>query len=497
MKRTLFIVCLSTLFFACKKDKNNDPPATPANGSREQLTLDSLYLYASEMYLWYDALPGYDEFNPRQYATGGDVLSNYRKELYLITQYKINPTTNLPYEYSGSAGTPKYSFMEEGNPTAGNQGAVSLNDEGLDYGFALSAISQNDVRVRYVNPNSPADKAGMVRGERVTSINGTSVTANSTGFVNNAMALPGMSVTFIDNNGNTKTANMNQVSYTTNPVFRYTTLNAGGTKVGYLAFSRFSVNTSAKPALQQAFTAFTNAGVTAVVIDLRYNGGGYTETAQDLVNMIAPSSLNGKVMYKEFFNNLLQSGKAPIMKQQIYYDASGNTVQFNGHTATYADLDYSVGGNTYTFAKEGNLQTVKQVVFIVSGNTASASELTINSLKPYLPVKLVGTQTYGKPVGFFGLKIDKYTVYMSSFSMQNASGQGDYYQGMTPDIQQDDDVSYDFGDSREACLAQALAYISGHPSGARAAAPGPVLHMGPASFNGMIENRLHFATLIK
>jgi carboxyl-terminal processing protease len=490
------IIFISTIFFACKKDKNNSP-TPPAQGTREQLTLDSLYLYAQQMYLWYDALPDFATFNPRQYAVGGDVLTNYRKELYLITQLKINASTNLPYEYSGVPGTPKYSFMELGSPTAGDQGSVSLNDKGDDFGFALTAATNTDVRIRYVNAASPAANAGLARGYRVTAINGTTIDAGSSAFIDNAMAAPAITLSVVDNNGVAGTVKLTEAAYTTNPVFKSAVLTVGSQKVGYLAFSRFSTPASATPALQSVFDAFTNAGVSAVVVDLRYNGGGYTETAEALVNYITPSSLGGKVMYTEYFNDLLQKGQAPILKQQLYFDANGNTVNYNGHTATYADLDYTVKGNTYTFSKEGSLQTVKQVVFIVSGSTASASELTINSLKPYLPVKLVGAQTYGKPVGFFGIKIDAYTVYMSSFAMQNANGQGDYYQGMTPDIPTADDVTYDFGDAREGCLSAALAYISGHPNGARKAVQPPVLHMGPASFNGMIENRLHFATLIK
>ncbi|RFM34748.1 hypothetical protein DXN04_14830 [Chitinophaga silvisoli] len=302
-----------------------------------------------------------------------------------------------------------------------------------------------------------------------------------------------MSMTIVDNNGTTGTVNLSKTNYTTNPVLKTSILSAGSQKVGYLAYSRFSVLSSSQAPLESAFSTFATAGVTALIIDLRYNGGGYTQTAEELINLIAPSTLNDKTMYTEYFNDLLQNGKATILKQQLYLDANGNTVDYNGHKATYADLDYSISGNTYSFRKVGSLNTVKQVIFIVSGNTASASELVINSLKPYLPVKLVGSQTYGKPVGFFGVKIDTYTVYMSNFYMQNANGDGDYFQGMAPDIAASDDVTHDFGDVNEHCIAAALNYISGNPSGriGVATAETPLIHMGPSSFSGMIEDRLH------
>lgn len=487
----ILVLCLAYGFLACKKDHQSDPPVTPAEGSREQLTLDSLFLYAKEIYLWNDALPDYATFNPRQYATGGDVLSNYRKDLYKITQYKINPTTGSPYEYSGYPGTPKYSFMEEGSPTAGNTGTVSLADKGDDFGMALSAVTDSDIRIRYVNPASAADVAGLVRGDRILKVNGNTISSSSGGYIDAALAGATVSLSVKRLNGTTSDITLTQQNYTTNPVYKRAILNAGTQKVGYVAVSRFSTPASFTPALKNVFSSFAAAGVTALVIDLRYNGGGYTQAAEELVNLIAPAALNGKVMYKEYFNTLMQNGQVPILKQQLYLDAEGNTQMYNGHLATYADVDYSVSGNTYKFQKEGTLQTVKQVIFIVGGGTASASELVINSLKPYLPVKLVGQQTYGKPVGFFGIKIDAYTVYMSSFSMQNANGEGDYYHGMVPEYLANDDVTHDFGDPAETSLASALAYIGNNPAGrAGSAEIKPLIHMGPASFNGMIENRV-------
>jgi carboxyl-terminal processing protease len=489
----ILIMVLAGTFTACRKDNNPDKPISPTDGSREQLTLDSIYLYAREMYLWYDALPDYNTFNPRQYATGGSVLTNYKHELYLISQLKVNPSTNLPYEYSGYPNTAKYSFMEEGSPTTGTSGAVSLADKGDDYGLAFTAVSANDVRIRYVNPSSAADKAGLTRGDQVVKVNGTTVTSSSSSFIENAFTQASVTMSVNKTNGTTQDLTLKLENYTTSPIFKSSVLTVGASqKVGYIAVSRFSTPGSFKDAALAVFNGFATAGVTALVVDLRYNGGGYTQSAQDLVNMIAPSTLNGKRMYVEYFNTLMQNGNAPILKQQLYLDANGKPVTIGNRNATYADVDYSVNGNSYNFSKLGNLQGVKQVVFIVSGNTASASELTINSLKPYLPVKLVGQQTYGKPVGFFGIKIDKYTVYLSSFSMQNANGEGDYFHGMTPDMPANDDVTRDFGVPTETCLASALDYIAGNPAGRAGTTEvqAPV-HMGPVtSFTGMIENRM-------
>jgi hypothetical protein len=479
---------LSLLWFACKKDKQTDPPTPPAEGTREQLTTDSLYLYAKQIYLWYDAIPAVDVFKPRQYATGGNVLSNYQRELYAITQFKTNPVTGEAYEYSGIPGHPKYSFITEESLSGGRQGTIDLNDKGEDLGLGLSA-SGSEVRIRIVYPASPAANAGLTRGMKVTSINGTPVNSSSGAFIENALNGSNVTMTVEKIAGVPELVNLPKKQYTSSAVLKTTILNAGTQKVGYIAYGRFSLYNVTKAAIDQAFSQFVTAGVTSLIVDLRYNGGGYTESAEYLVNQIAPNSLDGKVMYTEYFNDLLQKGQAPILKEQLYRNSAGEPVMWNGHWATYADLDYSVSGNTFKFTSDGSLNSVKQVVFIVSGNTASASELVINSLKPYMPVKLVGATTYGKPVGFFGIKIDKYTVYMSNFYMQNANGNGDYFHGMNVDIPAEDDVRHDFGDEGETCVMSALNYIEGHPAG-RVGPVIPVVHMGPASFNGMIETRL-------
>ncbi|MDJ1482567.1 hypothetical protein QNI16_18835 [Cytophagaceae bacterium YF14B1] len=107
------------------------------------------------------------------------------------------------------------------------------------------------------------------------------------------------------------------------------------------------------------------------------------------------------------------------------------------------------------------MENIRSVTFIVSGATALASELFINTLRPYLDVKLIGSQTYGKPVGFLGIHIDTYTLYIPNFSNVNAQGTTDYYTGFSPTITATDDVTHDFGDIEEECLATALSPLDG------------------------------------
>jgi carboxyl-terminal processing protease len=188
---------------------------------------------------------------------------------------------------------------------------------------------------------------------------------------------------------------------------------------------------------------------------LRYNGGGYVATAEYLDNWIVPTAKSGTLMYNTFYNTTLASGKEVLLAHQV---RSGSP-NYN-----YSQFDYSVAGNAVKFTKKGALNAGR-VFFIVTGSTASASELTINNLRPEMSVQLIGQTTYGKPVGFFDIDINKYQMYIPEFSTQNSANQGDYYAGMTPGsatypgLADYDDVTKDFGDPTEGLLAHALHYV--------------------------------------
>ena len=125
------------------------------------------------------------------------------------------------------------------------------------------------------------------------------------------------------------------------------------------------------------------------------------------------------------------------------------------------DYDYkptSAAGNQEFFKKRGSLNGLTRVYFLVTSGTASASELLINNLKPVMDVKLIGRKTYGKPVGFFSLRIDKNDLYIPQFQTKNSADFGDYFDGMAVDKDLSDDLTTDFGDPAESLLAQALNY---------------------------------------
>jgi len=203
--------------------------------------------------------------------------------------------------------------------------------------------------------------------------------------------------------------------------------------------------------LAQAFTYFQAQGIDELVIDLRYNPGGSVETEDTLSNLIAPTAANNQTMYQYIFNSTLQNNQHQLIRKKLGY----------GDIFTPAE-------NTVKFEKAGALN-LPRVFFIVTGNTASASELLINNLKPYMEVKLIGDTTYGKPVGFFPIPIFNYDIYPISFKTVNSAGNADYYTGFAPDNLSSDGVNKNWGDITEPSLAAALRYIS-TGSFARAAA---------------------------
>jgi C-terminal processing protease CtpA/Prc len=468
MEKKIYLIILLTvsLATACKKENKN--PSTNANntlapskvGSTLDLIRDSIYLYAKEDYYWYDALPGYATFNPRSF-TGSDDLTALTKEVDAISQYKINPTTGKPYEYySPAPGEAKYSFIDAGEVSD------ELNGVKGDFGFAPLYNDINDLRIKYVYPGSPADIAGIKRGYKITSINGNTNFAydSDTGphvqFVINAYSNSSTITMVLQKpDGTTMNTTLNIAVYTTNPVLTYKTFNTGnGHVVGYIVFNSFTSDANADAQLNTAFNYFSANSVTDLVVDLRYNGGGYVSTAEYLDNLIVPAAKNGTLMYNTYFNDILTNGKSTMLANQVRRDPVTNEVY------NYSQLDYSVAGNAVKFSKIGALN-VGSVFFIVTGATASASELTINNLRPVMDVKFIGTTSYGKPVGFFDIDINKYQLYIPEFETKNSAGQGGYYAGMTPattdypGVKDFDDVTKDFGDPTEGLLAHALNYV--------------------------------------
>jgi C-terminal processing protease CtpA/Prc len=453
MKKILYLIIIlaAGLLSACHKDKKiivNGTDSTAIKLEISNLIKDSVYLYTKETYLWYDAIPDYKTFAPRSF-TGTNEIAALTSEVDKLSQYKINPATSLPYEYyAADPGSAKYSFIDDGSVSS-ELGGVSG-----DFGFSVLYQETNDLRIKYVYPGSPADSAGIKRGDQIVKLNSrTSLDydngANVNFVVNAIFGTSPITMTLKKANNTTADVSLSVADYTINPVLKYKVFTMGDKKIGYVVFNTFTVIANARPQLLKAFNAFSAAGVTDLVVDLRYNGGGSVETAEYLDNLIVPAAKSGTQMFTYYYNNKLQADNHPLLS--AIYDINKG--------------DFLPANNRVNFAKSGSLN-VSKVFFIVTGSTASASELTINNLRPEMEVKLIGRTSYGKPVGFFAIDINKYQLYVPQFETKNSANQGGYYSGMTPGSTDYpgkldyDDVTKDFGDSTEVLLQHALNYIT-------------------------------------
>lgn len=409
-------------FSACKKKDAAEPDPVPAveltKEQKEELLKDSVYLYTKTVYLWEDVLP--NSFATRGYKTAENVLE-------ALTQYKKDA--------SGQA-VDRYSFLDR-------TGAVSEEiQEGLagDFGFDIRYTAENDLRVKLVQPGSPASAAGIDRGWRILSINGNSNISQPVLQPSNFRvlieALAGNSITLsLRKPDNTETSiTLQRKQYALDPIsFSKVYTTGNGKKVGYFVFNSFiainnnNLPTATKSRIDAVIANFNAAGISEMIVDLRYNGGGSVETAEYLTDLLVPASANGKLMYSYNMNKYLASEK-------IFKEA-------------FAPVNVS---------KKGSLN-LSNVYFITTGGTASASELLINNLKAYMPVWLIGEQrTYGKPVGFFPISIFDTDLYAVSFETLNSKGEGRYYSGISVNRTERDDLLEPFGSTAEDCLAQAL-----------------------------------------
>lgn len=311
----------------------------------------------------------------------------------------------------------------------------------------------------YVDPNSPA--AGSIsRGTEVTSINGQPLASQATSSLNSALfpKQPGTSVNLTFRSPGTSTT---QTGSLTSATFSSTTVSQplilslpGGGKAGYLLFNQHLF--TSEQGLINALTFFKQQGVGELVLDLRYNTGGYLLIANEVASMIGGAAVQGRVFEKMLFNS----------KHPEKTNDPGYTWFFSALDSKGAPLPL-LGLNR---------------VFVLTGqNTCSASESIINGLLPYLQVVRIGWTTCGKPYGFIQTNNDQQAYFDIQFEGVNANGTDDYKSGFAPTCQVSDDLNYPLGDSREARLNAALYFISNNTC-----PPTPAVGLPKAALSGDI-----------
>lgn len=484
----LFIAIVTFSVSSCKKPKDNSDNGTGngnGNGSAQLSDADSLkYMMYNIMqvsgdardtsdyfptYYWYKSVPKLDPLSS-SYDSAAVLLDKMKT-------YAINPSTGKPYD--------KYSFLDNGEVNGEIQQGIS-GDLGMQVSYARDQNNKYYLYVVFADPNSPAGKVGVTRGWEITAINGDNNVSydgsngpNVSKVINAVYYSPSASFTFKKPDGTSITNTLKTAVYNINAVLFDTVYSVGAKKVGYFVFNSFAaVNNSNGPTLTKSelnrvFSKFESAGIVDLIVDLRYNGGGSVGTAMYLDSLIAPASVAGKEMFHYLYNDVMTAN-----------GFSGDKVLFNG----------------------GGSLSLAHVFFIGGSGTASASELTINNLKPYMDVKLVGDTTYGKPVGFIpfhitdfpnGVEKDLADLYAINFETRNANDQGGYFTGMVPDAPAVDYIDIPWGNPSDDNLMQIFNYIATgsykRVSTSARMATNPNLRLSipsttyPLRFNGMVD----------
>ncbi|QIH35993.1 MULTISPECIES: S41 family peptidase [Sphingobacterium] len=467
MTRIQYIFILIAIFSvmqSCTK-KNDDIPQVSKEQKRIIENLDSIFLLAKGVYLWNDQLPSVDRFNPlRFYNPGLSEFRCYENEIFEITQFAKDVETGALYEQNLlDLNRPKYSGivfreLQEREP----QNVYNVSNT-----FGLSVVIRNNIlRLLYVDPNSPAGKAGLRRGMQILSINGEHVLAEDS-FLEQwkkSLSMSFIKLEVTEDGIKKREVRLNAASYEINPVVKQNILRNGERKIGYFALNSFTPIQNARKYLTPIFLSFSQEKINELIIDLRYNQGGYQVTADYIANAVVPISTNGKIMYTEHYNRQMQGGNSKVLENYKLYDEYNRPVIINGKEISLYDIDYSVEANTTYFHKDEGLTDLKKVYFIVSNKTASASELLINILKPYMDVQVIGVSednlsavyTYGKPVGSFGIPMDQFDLYLGMYELKNANRENNYFKGIKADISLNDDTDTDFGMQYDPAIAWIL-----------------------------------------
>ena len=359
-------------------------------------------------------------------------------------------------------------------------GGVSGHTRTLGMDFQLYYADKAHTRicavVTYVYADSPAAGAGLVRGDVVMTVDGREMTTdNYQDLVRNGL-LGGGTVTLGLHSG--KTVRMTAVDMYENPVQTVRILDRpDGRKIGYLHYTSFTLDSCAE--LIDVFRDFTQEGIDELVLDLRYNGGGYITTETLLASMLAPVAEveAGSVFTREVYNSILE---------EAWED---------NPTCFTTDFSFKVDGEPRTFSTAGANPDLPRLYVLATGSSASASECLVCVLRPYMDVILIGDRTSGKYCAGYLMDatdwygdvkdqleegvyekalpyVDNWGIYVMYSRYADCNGETlSMPDGIAPDYVVDDDPldSFGLGDPQETMLAFTLGLIEGRTRSAEKA----------------------------
>lgn len=334
---------------------------------------------------------------------------------------------------------------------------VSL-ESGFEFKLYIEEESSSNMimQLSYIKQGSPADQYGLRRGDIIYEINDQQLTetnyrqllsAMNTSYSASYRRFDKDAAAFEEQGRLT----INPVTYAENPVFLDSIYEVNGRKIGYLVYNFFASGPASGGSqyddqLDDLFMTFYNQGIDEFILDLRFNSGGSETSARKLASLMVKNASAGDLMFKKQYNA-------------------------NVEHEILSDKDLGADFLLVRFDSEpGNIgQTIQSntIYVITSGRSASASEVVINSLKPYMDVYIVGERTVGKDAGSVTLyeednPANKWAIQPIVVKLVNKDGE-DYPNGFSPDFEQQDNflVLEPLGSIDEPLLNIALAVASG------------------------------------
>lgn len=317
--------------------------------------------------------------------------------------------------------------------------------------------NSNDVigHIKYIKSNSPAEEAGLKRGDIINEINGVALTRDNAstliGEMNKSYSIRYMRY----NEANTAwedqgSITLEPIEYAENPNYLNDVFTLGDHKIGYYVYNFFAPGTNPNPLqynteMDQIFAHFKSSNITDLILDLRYNSGGSETATIKLASLIGTNVDASKVFVNREYNDLITE----------YYKNDTDLFKTN-FTVETNNIGTQLGGKVY--------------VITSSERTASASELLINGLRPYMDVVLVGGVTIGKNVGSISLYEENdskntWGIQPIVVKSYNSNFESNYSEGFIPDVAIDENdndlILQPLGDLNEPLLSKTVEQITG------------------------------------
>lgn len=415
---------------------------------------DWIHEEMSIYYLWNDKIPRMPDYSLKPNVFFSSILNTF------------HPVSNPDGD--------RFSWIQENYvDLLDNLSGVSSDEIGFEYIFAWADASRSNyyALVLYPRPGTDAQEKGIDRGRFVTQINGQDITPENyrelfggTGTKRLSMADWIYNVEreqyFLEDTEEVTIQMHNR--YAENPVYMDSVYTVGGSKVGYLVYNFFGRDrgddsNEYDKLLMERLAALNSQGITEMVLDLRYNGGGAVSSAMALASALVRDRSTDNVLVTSQYNVIVHTS---LSRQ--------NGADYNKDYFIDQVLDTKIP------IPSMNLQ---KLYVLTSGWTASASEYVINGLKPYMDVVLVGETTYGKNVGSITFYEEddpknKWGMQPIIVKYANSLGFSDFTAGFTPDYEVDEFADlflFPFGDTNDPMLGKAMDVITGGTASTRSA----------------------------